>query len=373
MKTGNRVTAGLVLSVMAGVGVFAQGQEPTLRERLLSYLASEYGKHILSGQMDTSWDDSMDMIRRVFVDTGKYPAIKGFDYLNIRNPSFGGGGSKQTEEAIAWWQNPPIPGKHGIVAFCWHWRMPRTGLQRAANDEFYTAFASNNHTTFRIPYDAATSRLKTESAEFSLIKEDLDLVAVELAKLKAAGVPVLWRPLHEASGNWFWWGTGSGAQVSNSPAAYKALWEYIYHYYVEVKALDNLVWVWNGQRRDLYPDPATVDIVGQDIYPAVRNGVPDFSSQFARYAESATYNSAPRIIAYTENGTMPDPDQLISDGAKWSFFMTWNDGWQSTQGQTDANNFWTGEYHNPQAHKEKVYRHEYTITLDELPDLSQYR
>ncbi|MDR1324960.1 MAG: glycoside hydrolase family 26 protein [Treponema sp.] len=81
---------------------------------------------------------------------------------------------------------------------------------------------------------------------------------------------------------WFWWGTGSGTQSSNSPAAYKALWEYLYHYYVEVKALDNLAWAWNGQCRNLYPDPATVDIIGQDIYPTVKNGVPDFSSQLAR-------------------------------------------------------------------------------------------
>jgi mannan endo-1,4-beta-mannosidase len=101
--------------------------------------------------------------------------------------------------------------------------MPRTGLQHAANDEFYTVFANNNRTTFHIPYDAASNRLKTESAEFTLIKEDLDFVAGELTKLKAAGVPMLWRPLREASGNWFWWRTGSGAQISNTPAAYKAL------------------------------------------------------------------------------------------------------------------------------------------------------
>jgi hypothetical protein len=41
MKTGNRAVAGLVLSIMAGAGVFAQGQESALRERLLSYLSSD--------------------------------------------------------------------------------------------------------------------------------------------------------------------------------------------------------------------------------------------------------------------------------------------------------------------------------------------
>ena len=29
---------------------------------------------------------------------------------------------------------------------------------------------------------------------------------VELKKLQASKIPVLWRPLHEAGGKWFWWG-----------------------------------------------------------------------------------------------------------------------------------------------------------------------
>jgi mannan endo-1,4-beta-mannosidase len=44
------------------------------------------------------------------------------------------------------------------------------------------------------------------NANFTLLMEDVDVIAVELKRLQSAGVPVLWRPLHEAEGKWFWWG-----------------------------------------------------------------------------------------------------------------------------------------------------------------------
>ncbi|MCL2809961.1 MAG: glycoside hydrolase family 26 protein, partial [Treponema sp.] len=110
--------------------------------RLMNYLTDVYGKSIISGQMDTSWttNDVMDMIDRVFTDTGKYPAIKGFDLIQLSEnypPFFGG--REQIDEAIEWWEGknngvrllPNRPNIHGIVTFCWHWRM---GVEK----EFYT-------------------------------------------------------------------------------------------------------------------------------------------------------------------------------------------------------------------------------------------
>jgi len=38
------------------------------------------------------------------------------------------------------------------------------------------------------------------------VLRDLDAVAAELKLLQDVRVPVLWRPLHEANGRWFWWG-----------------------------------------------------------------------------------------------------------------------------------------------------------------------
>lgn len=329
------------------------------KRRLLNYLYDEYGKHMISGQMDTAWTTNaqMDMIARVYADTGKYPALKGFDFMELtgygqwETPGF-----NQTDEAIEWWDaknndETLAPGKHGIVAFCWHWRMPASGGSHGNGD--------NYNTTFRIPYQNGWN---TSSPAYTLIRADLDLVAAELQKLKDKNIPVLWRPLHEASGGWFWWGM-------NGAAAYKALWRFMYDYLTNEKGLDNLIWVWNGQNAEWFPGADTVDIVGNDVY---HNYNPtDYSSQVGTFMN--TYNMVPernRIVALTENGAIPDPDNCVKDGAQWSFFMTWND---SGAPGTNENNFWSGEHHNTQAHKKKVYTHDFVITLDELPDLTAYR
>jgi mannan endo-1,4-beta-mannosidase len=328
------------------------GKASPNKKRLMNYLYDEYGKHIISGQMDTSWTTNaqMDMIKRVYDDTGKYPALKGFDFIGL-NESYLGYGDEQITEAIQWWENPKAgyasapSGKHGIVAFCWHWKV--------GGNDFYT-----ENTAFRIPYSNGT--LNKSSANFTAIKSDLDKVAAQLQKLKDKDIPVLWRPLHEASGGWFWWG-------ASGPAPYIALWEYIFDYLANVKGLNNLIWVWNGQSDAWFPNPATVDIVGNDLYPGAKN----YGSQIGKFTETMLMVPAKnRIVALTENGAIPDPDNLIADNAQWSFFMTWNDGGAAG---TNSNNFWSGEYHMTNVHKNKVYNHDYVITLDELPDLTTYR
>ena len=331
--------------------------------RLMNYLFDQYGKYIISGQMDTAWttNNTMDMIARVYNDTGKYPALKGFDFIDLPN-SWGGYGKDQVDEAIEWWDgknrmNGADPAKkllsdkpdiHGIAAFCWHWRVGSTR-------DFYT-----RNTTFRIPWK--NDKLDKESDDFkNTIKSDLDKVAALLQLLKDKDIPVLWRPLHEAAGGWFWWGASEAKPCI-------ALWEYMYDYLTNDKKLNNLIWVWNGQNKDWFPKPGTVHIVGFDVYARQK----DYSSQYEKFKETLEMvPSKDRIVAMTENGEIPDPDKCKQDEAMWSWFMTWNDS-RNTDGETHRDNFWTGEYHNTDAHKNYVYNHELVITLDELPDLSKY-
>lgn len=41
---------------------------------------------------------------------------------------------------------------------------------------------------------------------YNALMSDVDEIAKQLKRLSDADVPVLFRPLHEASGGWFWWG-----------------------------------------------------------------------------------------------------------------------------------------------------------------------
>ena len=312
--------------------------------RLKKFLADTYGHKIISGQMDLTWKDSVDMADRVYKDTGKYPALMGYDFMNYKVGS--GDGTKQVEEAIDWWN------KGGIVAFCWHWRDPTRPMGYL---EFYT-----DKTKFRIPYSTSKKQLDEESPAFKGIKRDLDSVAKQLKRLEDAGVPVLWRPLHEASGKWFWWG-------ASGPDPYIALYKYMFNYLTVEKGIHNLLWVWNGQDQDWYPGDEYVDIMGTDIYAK------DYDTQSTAFNQlwymSDDSEDNPKMVALSENGAIPDVDECIDTAVYWLYFMTWNDG-NNEGNQND--NFWSGEKVNTLKHRKQVYQSENVLTLDELPDLKNY-
>ena len=315
-----------------------------MTEKVYDYLRSIWGSKTLSGQMDQTWKDSIDQYQRVINDTGKAPAIMGYDFMNYGMT--GVSGLSQTEEAIAHWN------RGGLVTINWHWRVG-TGSEK----EFYS-----DKTTFTIP--VKNGQLDTSSTAFTQIEAGVDLIAAELKKLQTAGVPVLWRPIHEASGGWFWWGR---SRTDGVPPAYAQvlLWQYLHDRLQNYHQLHNLIWVWNGQSAAWYPGDEFVDIVSMDIYDNTDNKT--YKSQITTYNTVKQYPLQTKLVALSENSFIPDPDKISQDGAWWLWFMVWND-WDTPEGQTYKDNFWTGEYYNTNTHKTHVYNHTNVITLDELPD-----
>lgn len=313
---------------------------------LFDYLQSIWGNHILSGQQDQTWLNSIDQYQRVLSDTGRAPALMGYDFMNYGLPA-GTSGLAQTEEAIVHWQ------RGGLVTFAWHWRDPNASGNTAG--AFYTA-----DTQFSIPI--VNGQLDTTSPSFANMEADVAMIAAELEKLQAADVPVLWRPLHESSGGWFWWGRTD--RTDGVPPAYAqvVLWRYLYDRLTNHYGLKNLIWVWNGQSGSWYPGDDYVDIVSLDIYDTPQN----YTSQAPAYKLTKAYPQESKMVALSENSNIPNPDLMRSDAAWWLYFMVWNDG-NTAEGVTHKDNFWTGDYYNTKAHKIHVYNHELVITLDELP------
>ncbi|WP_347331752.1 glycosyl hydrolase [Marinimicrobium locisalis] len=343
-------------SMCPGMGSNTQGpmrDEPVnphadeTTESVYSYLQSVWGSKMLTGQMDQTWQDDIDQYQRVINDTGKAPAIMGYDFMNYGLYWDGISGLTQTEEAIEHWE------RGGLVTFNWHWRDP--DAPEGEIGEFYT-----EDTDFTIP--VVEGELDTTSTSFANIEADVDMIAAELQTLEDAGVTVLWRPLHEASGGWFWWGRNDRTDEVPSAYAQVLLWQYLYDRLTNYHGLNNLLWVWNGQSAAWYPGDNYVDIVGHDIYDGAQN----YESQIGVYELAASEPHEQKMVALTENSNIPDPDLMAEDGAWWLYFMVWNDI-DTAEGVTNESNFWTGEYFNTQAHKEHVYNHELVITLDELP------
>ncbi|MEJ7737175.1 MAG: glycosyl hydrolase [Chitinophagaceae bacterium] len=268
---------------------------------LYNYLISQFGHSIISG----STGDYYDNVKQI---VGKSPMLKAWDFASYSpmyaykwqngQHVFGAVDNQDAENSINWYN---ATGKKGIVALHWHWHSPSGGT--AGTNTFYT-----NQTTFDV-----SKAVIPGTQENTDVLRDIDAIAVQLAKLRDAGVPVLWRPLHEAGGAWFWWGAkGSG------PA--KALWDIMYDRLHNYFGLHNLIWVWSTPEADWYPGNNKVDIMGYDSYPGVYNYTPQ-KNMFDQLYNITTGN---KLIAMSENGPIPDVTNMFSSEATWSWFMTWN-------------------------------------------------
>lgn len=313
-------------------------------KRLYSYLLDIYGEKFLSGQYcDTGqFGKEFQVVKK---ETGKTPAVLGLDFIEYTPSRVENGSSSQaTTYAIDFWQDG------GIVTFCWHWNAPSKYL----TDVWYSGFRAE-----ATNIDLAKIMNGQDEEGYDLLMKDIDAIAEQLLILQDAGVPILWRPLHEASGGWFWWGAAG-------PEAYKELYILLYDRLTNEYGLNNLIWLWNGQDAEWYPGDEYVDIIGEDIYP----GEKVYTSQAASYLNAATnYSTETKMVYMSENGCLFDPDLARRDGAMWGMWCTW-------QGEFVAKDIAVhtlSEQYTERSMLQKVYEDEDVITLEDLPDLTTYK
>lgn len=311
-------------------------------KRLMSYLADNYGTNILSGQYspDGMYGKEYAVVKDV---TGQTPAVLGLDFIEYTPSRVAhGSSSNATDLAIAYWN------AGGIVTFCWHWNAPEKYL----TGEWYSGFR-----TEATNIDLAKIMNGEDEEGYNLLLQDIDVIALQLLILQDAGVPVLWRPLHEASGGWFWWGAAG-------PEAYKQLYILLYDKLTNEYGLNNLIWLWNGQDAEWYPGDEYVDIIGEDLYP----GEHVYTSQINKYLEAVHYPSENKMVVMSENGCVFDPMLAVRDGAMWGFWCTWCSEFVA---KDIAINSYSEQYTEKEKLKE-FYNNEVVITLDEIPDLTTY-
>jgi hypothetical protein len=266
---------------------------------LYGFLWSLYGRKTLTGQQELGVARAgprveLDYIARV---TGRQPAILGLDYMDPRD------NAAVNERASAWHRTG------GIVTLCWHWGAPDigTGYENSKKD-----------------FDLVAA-LRPGTPQNLALHRDMAAIGDILAVLRDRRVPVLWRPLHEFSGDWFWWG-------KHGPQAFKALWNLMHDEFTVRRGLDNLIWVlgWAGQNVDpaWYPGRDRVDVAGADLY------VDDHGALAPMFAavKAIVGDSVP--ICLHENGPIPDP-ALLGPKADWLWFMTWHTRWLMDPKQND--------------------------------------
>ena len=319
-------------------------------KKVFAILKDLYGNKIVSGVVaNVDWNTKE--AENVYGWTGKYPAMNVFDFINLHASkdvnSAGWVDYSDITTAKNWWK------EGGIVGAMWHWQV------KANNGTDYTCTPGTaaGETSFD-----ASKVYEEGTPENTLAKQQLDQLCGYLKKMQDAGIPVIWRPLHEAAGNagtggdaWFWWGA-KGADV------YKQLWQWMYNYMVKTKGLNNLIWVWTSQTKDhnWYPGDAYVDIIGRDNYGATAASLAEeYEAQKGAYPNKMITLSE---CGNSETTEMAKLSSIWDAGSRWSWFMTWYDG-DYNDGKT------TTHKHTSEAWWEDAVSKDYVITRDKMKEL----
>lgn len=145
----------------------------------------------------------------------------------------------------------------GIITISWHMDNPVSG--------------GNAWDTTR-----SVDAILPDGPQHALFKRWLDRLANFVQQLRGVppgrsdtvAIPILFRPYHEWTGSWFWWG-----RTHCTPEEFMQLWRFTVDYLRQEKGLHNLLMVYSSDRflspqdyLERYPGDDYVDLLGFDDY-----------------------------------------------------------------------------------------------------------
>lgn len=322
--------------------------------KLYQFFKDNFQRKVISGVMTSKsmTKNNQNEILWLYEQTGVKPALMGLDigdYINY--PTGWRNNPDLIEDAIAW------HNMNGFVSMSWHWRDPSRNTY-----DFYSD---------KTQFDARKI-FEPQSEEYKAMIRDMDDMARYLKILQDADVPVLWRPLHEASGKWFWWGA-KGAD------ACKKIWHIMFNKFVNEHKLNNLIWVWTSEADagtlSWYPGDDYVDMIGLDFY---KQG--DHSSQKLLFTELKKMFNGKKMLAFTESGSIPEMNAMKNDQAIWSHYLVWSDHakdanwntvqqWKSSLSNPDV--ITLGDIHLPTSTTENELDNNFQIAINQQQLLIQ--
>lgn len=219
----------------------------------------------------------------------------------------------------------------GVITLSWHLNNPLTG------GNAWDAKAG------------AVTSILPGGAKHEVYKNWLDKVAAFILSLRGSKkelIPILFRPYHEFTGSWFWWGKNHC-----SPGEYKMLWQFTQNYLTEIKKCHNLIYVYNTgsepkdktEYLERYPGNDMVDIMSFDSYqggnPVTDKGFVNGASRLLNIMDSAAAENN-KLTAFAETGyeAIPyatwwtDVLQKVLAGHNTAYVLVWrNHGYQQAE------------------------------------------
>ena len=260
--------------------------------------------------------------------TGDYPALYGWDLGGIEHQKSNNIDGVPFKKMKNWIKE--IYDRGGVSTISWH---------------------MDNPLTMKNSWDTTPGSLRSilpNGEKHQLYLSWLDQAAQFLGNLKGSDgkkIPILYRPFHELTGNWFWW-----CKNNATPEEFKEIWRFTIHYLRETKKLNNLIIVYNTadfkskeEFLEYYPGDDVIDVLSFDKYQYT-NPVTDSSfitevqNQLKIMNEVAVEHQKPMAIAETGYEQIPYENwwtKTLTEAIgnyKISFVLLWrNHGWQEQE------------------------------------------
>jgi mannan endo-1,4-beta-mannosidase len=290
----------MIFATLAIVSCVSDKSVRTPADALLERLSAqiEDGKIMFGHQDDLmyghSWkiEDDADIFVQsdVKASCGKYPAVYGMDLggIELQSPAnldknyF----DNMRKSAVAHHE------RGGITTFSWHPRNPLTGGD-----------------AWDVTSDQVVASILPGGEKHELFMGWLANAADFMESIKTADgqqVPLIFRPWHEHTGSWFWWG-----QRLCTTEQYKALWQMTYDYMVKERGMTQLVWAYSPGAGELssaevfgerYPGDEIIDMVGFDCYAGADRERYLASMKNALDITKAFAQEHGKLMAITETG-----------------------------------------------------------------------
>ena len=281
---------------------------------LLKRLCAVTGHGVLSGHHNFPNHRSLDS-DEVFAQAGVYPAIWGSDF------GFLDGEDKDSimHRDLMIQEAKRQYAAGSIIYLCWHMLRPTEDEPGHANPNGGTSPSWGGSVQAHLTDDQWLELITSDSPLHQRWEKYMDTAAGYLKQLQDAHIPVLFRPMHENNGSFFWWGGRPG------PYGTAELYREVYNRMVNVHHLNNLLWVWNqngpapgGEFYNFYPGPQYADVVSYDNYSRLDD----------RYYEEIETIANGKPIAFGEVGSVPPP-AVWKTQPNWVWFMVWQGGGNS--------------------------------------------
>ena len=195
--------------------------------------------------------------------TGDYPAVAGFELGHLEL------GDERSIDSVSFAQIAEQIKVHykrgGIITISWHAKNPLTIQMPDASTR------RQGGTAWDVSSTEVVASILPGGQNHELFNTWLERLADFFSDLKdenGTPIPFIFRPYHEHSGNFFWWGTGICTDDQ-----YAALWRYTVEFLRDKKGFHNILYAYNTDRVTSlyqylrgYPGDDMMDMLSLDMY-----------------------------------------------------------------------------------------------------------